>query len=207
VASHERDGAVGVALERHVQQLHAGLGGDLLHGEVERCAGTRRGVGKLARVRLGVLDEVLESLELRVGADHHAERVAREADDVGEVVDRVPVHLLHVRLAEGGDGELRDGVPVRLRGPRHGDRSVVAAAAGAVLDHQRLAQVLGGDLAQPAEIDVGAAARRPGHDQGNRLGRELLGRRDRCKKRATERGSKRRCHAMQIHSHSSSGRL
>src|SRR6185436_6125293 len=96
-------------------------------------------------------------LELRIGLHHDAEGVAGEADDVGEVVDRVPVDLLHVRHAEGGNGELRDRVAVGPGGLGHGRRAVHAAAAGPVLDHQRLAEGALGDLAELAEIEVGAA--------------------------------------------------
>ena len=40
---------IGLALERHVQELHVRLGADLLHREVQRGAGARRAVGQLAR--------------------------------------------------------------------------------------------------------------------------------------------------------------
>src|SRR6185295_2722164 len=130
--------------------------------------------GKLAGIGARVGEQVVEGLGRRVGLHHYAEGVAGQADDVGEVGDRVPVDLLHVRHAKGRDGELREGVAVGPGGLGHGRRAVHAAAAGTVLDHQRLAEVARRDLAQLAEIEVAAAARRPRHDQRDRLGRERL---------------------------------
>ncbi len=164
-------GGVGLraALEGDLRQLDAGHPGDLLHADMQRGAGARRGIGHLAGVRLGELHHVLPALELRLCAGGHTEGVAREMDDVGEVLGRIPRHVLHQGQAEHGDRNLRDGVPVRLRRGCHGRRSNRAAAAGLVVDHDRLTQHLRGAVGDGAHRDVGRSAGRPRHDQCDRL--------------------------------------
>jgi hypothetical protein len=76
--------------------------------------------------------------------------------------------------AEDGDRDLRDGVAVGLAGRRHGGGSDGAAAAGLVVDHDRLAEMLRGGLGDRPHGDVGRAAGRPGHDQGDRFRRIVL---------------------------------
>ncbi len=148
--------------------------GDLLHADMQRGAGARRRVGHLAGILLGEVDHVLPGLELRLGAGGDAEGVAGEVNDVGEVLGRIPGDFLHQRQAEHRDRNLRDGVAVGLGGGRHGGRADRAAAAGLVVDRDRLAENLRGAVGDRAHRDVGRAARRPRHDQRDRLGRIFL---------------------------------
>ena len=141
---------------------------------MQRGAGARRRVGHLAGIGLGEIDHVLPGLERPFRAGGDAERVAGEMDDVGEILGRIPGHFLHQRQAEHRDRKLRDGVAVGLRRRRHGRRSDRAAAAGLVVDRDRLAQHLGGAFGDRAHRDVGRSAGRPRHDQGDRLGRIIL---------------------------------
>ncbi|MNN55412.1 hypothetical protein D3C81_1702850 [compost metagenome] len=70
----------------------------------------------------------------------------------------------------GGDRAEADGIAVR-RGLGHGVHADIAARAGAVLDHHRLAQFLAHALAYRARHQVGGAAGSVGHDKADRPGR------------------------------------
>ena len=61
-----------------------------------------------------------------------------------------------------------DGVSVR-RGLGHGSDTDIATRARPVLDHKRLMQVFRDQRLQGADDDVGASARRKGHDDLDRL--------------------------------------
>ena len=141
---------------------------------MQRSAGARRRIGDLAGILLGEIDHVLPGLERRFGAGGDAEGVAGEMDDVGKILGRIPGDFLHQRQAEYRDRQLRDGVAVGLGSRRHGGRADGAAAAGLVVDRDRLAQHLRGAVGDRAHRNVGRSARRPRHDQGDRLGRIFL---------------------------------
>ena len=174
VAAQQRLHLVGVALERDVVQLDLGHVGHLFDQQVRAGAGAGGAEVDLARLLARGLDVVLEGLPRRVGAHHEAEGVAGDADDEGEVVDRVPGHLLHVRQPRHAHRVLRQRVAVGLGVQRHVARAGGAAAAGHVLHHHLLAQHLGGDLGQRTVVAVGAAAGGPGHDDGDGARREGL---------------------------------
>jgi hypothetical protein len=120
----------------------------------------------LAGLGLDGVDQVLDRLVRRIGAHlqagrigvDEAERRVRRAFEVGQAL---PVH--HADL----DRDQADGVAV---GRRLGDRAVAddARATGAVDHVDRLLQLLLEQRADDARGGVGAAARAPGDDQGDR---------------------------------------
>ena len=110
----------------------------------------------------------------RVGAHGEPQRVARDADDEREVVDRMPRGLLHVRQPQHPRRELCQGVAIGLRIERHVAGTQRSARTGLVMDNDLLPQVAPGDLGQHAQMAIGRAARRPRHDQVDRPVREGL---------------------------------
>src|SRR5215510_9160703 len=95
MAAEERGHRFGVAFEGNVDQLDALLPGNLLHGDVQRRAGARCPICYRSRIGLRGGEELMEGLPWRVAAHHDAERVATQANDVGEILDRVergPAH-------------------------------------------------------------------------------------------------------------------
>ena len=100
---------------------------------------------------------------------------------------------------------MRVAVRPRLGGQELGAEG--AGRAGAVLHHDRLAELAAGEFGERAELRVGRAAGRPGDDQADRAVRELaLGeapaRRGRPRRRAQRqrrRGGRRRHRGMRAH--------
>jgi len=69
--------------------LDAALLGNLLHGQMQSGTGAGRAVADLARVGLGVGEEVVECRPERVRFHHNAKGLAGQADDVAEVAERI----------------------------------------------------------------------------------------------------------------------
>ena len=130
------------AFERHLSEFDPCQGRDPLHADMQRGAGTGCRVGDLAGILLGEVDHVLPGLEWSFGAGGDAERVASEIDDVGKVLRGIPGNLLHQGQTEHRDRYLRDGVAIRFSPCRHNGRADRAAAAGFVVNHNRLAKHL-----------------------------------------------------------------
>ena len=104
-------------------------------------------------------------------------------------LQRIPLHLLHVRQAQHAHRVLGDRVAVGLRGQRHRARAGGAAAAGLVLDHD----ASGRGACRRARRAVRwwrsvEPPGRPRHDQRDRLGRERLAR---AQRRTAARGPRR----------------
>ena len=173
VAAHDGLRQVGAALVGYVLQLDPQLLGDQLGGEVR--AGQRAGgpVGEPARVGLGPADEIGPGLEGRIGGHDDAEGIARHVDDVGDVLDRVPVDLGRVGQAEHAQRNLRQRVAVGRRGLQLLRRQG-AAGTGLVLDDDGLPQDLSRRCRPGAHGDVGRAAGREGNDELDRPGGERL---------------------------------
>ncbi len=178
------------AAERDVGELDALAPGPVLHGQVRRGADARRRVGHRSRVAPRGGEEVGEGAVGAVGAHRHPEGPARQADDVAEVRRRVPGGVARQEgAADHRQVHLADGVSVRprLAGEEAGVQR--AAGAGAVLHHHGLAEVAPGLFGERAELAVGGAARRPGHDQADRpVGEAALGRGGRGERGAAQKG-------------------
>ena len=132
------------------------------------------GEGKVAGVFLGVGHEVFQRFELGILADRDGGGGRVGETDIFEAVDRVG-QLAQVGLggqrADRGHG---DGAPVGpgAGGLGHADG---APCPGGVLDHHVGAEGIGHLLLHGAGGDVGAAAGRERHDDGNRLCRRGAG--------------------------------
>jgi hypothetical protein len=158
--------------------LHADAGQrlELLAAQMARAAHAPRAVADLARVRLGVGNEVGHRLVLGVGAHRHEEGRAEQRSHRVEMLQRHEVARL-VQVRQRGDVlavELQQRVAVGRRAARllDGDE---AAAAGLVVDHHALvpqARELVGDQAQHR---VGAAAGRERGDQRHGLAGVVAG--------------------------------
>src|SRR4051812_36063163 len=96
----------GKAFVRYLQHLYAGLQCELLHQEMRRGAGAGRGVRELTGIGARIVEKLAQALQRRIGTHGDAEGVAGDADDVGEVVERIPVDGALVREAKRGDREL-----------------------------------------------------------------------------------------------------
>ena len=150
-------------------------------------AGAGGGDRHLARILLGIGDEVAEGLQRRVGVDRERKAVTTETRDPGEVLDGIPIDLLHIRIAQQSRGGCRDRVPVRLFVFCHGGGRERGACARLVLDDDRLPELSGCELAELPEGDVGGAACRESNEQSDGSDRivflrhgELAGRRKQC---------------------------
>ena len=168
VAAQDGLHVVGIALERHGCELDAGTLRKLFHGQVRAGAVAGVAVGELLRVGLGVGHQVGNGLDGRIHRHHKAEGVAGEAGDPGEILQRVELHLLHVRDTEHAVRQLAQRVAVRL-GVDQLIGAEGTARAGFVVHDDLHAQGLGGALRDRADHRVGAAARRPGADVADGL--------------------------------------
>ena len=131
-------------------------------------AGTGGAVGELVRLALGQRDEFLDRGRRHLRIDHQRLRHDGELGDAGERLAHVPRH----GLADEMHGGRRRGRQVervavrRLAGDvLHGGEG---AAAGPVLDHELLVELLGQVLGDQAREGVAAAARGGGDDDPDR---------------------------------------
>ena len=150
----------GAALVRHVGELRAGRLLDLDHHQLAGAADAAGAVGVLLGLGLAGGEQVLDRLPGRVGPHHDADRVRRQPGDVGEVAQRVPGHLLVVRIAQAVDAHAGQRVAVGLG-------ASAAPPAPACRRHRRLAststcwpRMLADLLAEEAQVQVGDAAGR-----------------------------------------------
>ncbi len=166
VVHHLRGAAIG-----HVGEAGAGQPREQLAGEVRRGADPLRAEGDLARVGLGVGDELGHARRRKVRP--HRDRVRdrchdREWRERRRVIAELLVQQHARRQRRGLRGEERVSV-----GLGEGDRFGADAAAGAraVLHHERLAHDLGEAIGEHAGDDVGAAAGRRRHDDPHQAAR------------------------------------
>ena len=126
-------------------------------------------VVQLLGLALARFDQVADRLPGRVGAHDHAEGELRQAGDVGEVTQRMPVGRLVVRVAQAVDGHAGDRVAV---GPGVHHLRCRQRRAGARLDvdDDLLAPLPADALAEKAQVHVAYAARRQRVVDRNRLG-------------------------------------
>ena len=148
-------------------------------GEVLRRAVAGRRVLDLALLRVDVRDELREVLRRHRRVDGQDQRHAQQVRDRRQVLRRIERHLLVEARIDHDRRARRDEQRVAV-GRRLGDhrRADVAAGAAAVVDDERLLQLLRQPLGHRARGDVRRSARRPRHDDGDRLGRIRLRERD-----------------------------
>ena len=159
----------------HVLHLRAGGRLEQLRAQVHRVADRPRAVVELARVGLGVGDQVAHGLVLAVGRHGEEEVGLEQRQQRVEVLGRVVGQLLEQRRIgrEVHVVEHDQVVPVLGAALEGVDRDE-AVAAGPVLDHHRLAPGARELVGHQARHAVRAAAHRERRDDAHRLGRELL---------------------------------
>jgi hypothetical protein len=152
--------------------LHAGGLVEQLAHHVEHRADAGGPVGELARAPLDVLDQLGDRIDRQRRVDGQAGHRLDRGGERGEILDRVVGQALHQvhggDVRAGGGGEQR--VAVR-RGAGDHARADRAVGAGAVLDHDGLAE-------RVADL----TADLPG-DEIERAGRERHHHRDRLRRR------------------------
>ena len=125
-------------------------------------------VGKLARVAFCQRDEFLDRGGRHFGIDHQPLRHDGELGQAGERLAHVPGHRLADEMHRGG-GRRRQVERVAVRRLAmdilHGRQG---AAAGPVLDHELLVQLLGQVLGDQPREGVAAAAGGGGNDDPDR---------------------------------------
>ena len=148
--------------------------GELLEqfaGEVAHRAGAGRAVGQLARIGLGVGDELLERLRRHRGVNDDRGGRDREQRDRHKVLDRIVRHLRHGHRVEhhrAGAAE-NERVAVGRRARDLGGRDGAGGAA-LVLDVDGAEQVLHPVGPLPADHVVHAAGRERHHQLDRPVG-------------------------------------
>ena len=133
----KRPAAVG-----HVRDVHPRRALQPLQEQVADGAGAGGAHGDPAGVGAGEGEEFAQAAPGSLGVDDQQDGADRDAGDGRQVAERVDGHLRAVEPLVGhqhvGGGE-EQGVAVLLR-LRHGGGAEVAAGAGPVLHHHRLAE-------------------------------------------------------------------
>ena len=138
-----------------------------LHGEMQRIADAGRAVVEAARLGLGERDQFGDRVRGKLGVGRDHELRGHHLRDRHEILVHVErqraVERRADRQAVGGE---EDGVAV---GRRLGERigREIAARAGAILHHHRLAELLGELVAEEPGQGVDGAAGRERHDDAD----------------------------------------
>ena len=157
------------SLVGNVREVEAGRLVQQHAAQMRHRPGTDRGVVQLALVRLGVGDEVLESIGGHLLGDHDDMRRHGAHGHTGKIV-RLPVEVLDQRRIGRVIGRIlhqqRVAVGFRARDDCGPD---IAVAAPLVVDQHLLAEFLRQQVRVHASHEIGAAARWRRHDHGDRL--------------------------------------
>ena len=167
---------------------HVDLGQRLeqFRGHMHRGAIARRSIGDFARIGLAVIDELLNGLD-RHGVRHHQHiGQLHDARDRHGIADEIVRQLLVERGADSVVGRHKQQrVAVRRRGDG-GGRGDVAAGAGAVFDHELLAETVRQPLAHDPRHDIDRAAGRKTDQPAHRAVRIIGGCARRCGSRKAQ---------------------
>ena len=161
----------GAALVGNVQEVGAGLAREEFANQVVRRAHAERGIGELPGVGACQRDQLLDRVRLHRGMRDQHEGDGADLGDRLELLQRVVGRL-------GPDGGEHDQLGARAEKERvavgrrasHRCGADGAAGAGAIVDHDRLAQLDRKLLGDEARGGVGATARGEGGNQGDGLG-------------------------------------
>ena len=151
-----------------MKELHPGLGGEPLAGDVVGRGKAGRRPGNRARLPFRQLDQLLHRAEGRLGTRDQHHRVARHERDRGEAAHRVVRQLCEQRRVDRERVERHQQQRVAV-GRGLGDELGAdhLARADAVLHHHRLLPCRGQLLAHHARRDVDRPARRRPHDHAH----------------------------------------
>ena len=153
----------------HHRHLRAGLGHERFQGDVRGGADTGYAGAQLSWIGLGVVDQLLERLGLDLGVDDKDMRQPGEDHDRGEFGLRIVWHVAEHELVQCERGRTRhqNGIAVG-RGLGGGHRPDIAGGAGAVVDHELLAELVGEILRDAASQQVHRAPGGKRNDQHDR---------------------------------------
>ena len=153
----------------HVDHVYPGQHHEQCGGHLRDRAGAIRRYADLARVGLGVGDELGERLGGKCCVDHHDMAHPHDAGDRGDVADEIEVELVIERRRIGGGRRVEYEKRIAVRRRVH-DRlgGQVAARSRPVLDEELLAEPLRQRLRQQACRDVDPAAGREADDEADR---------------------------------------
>ncbi len=157
-----------------MDHVHASAAFEQLGGEMLGGTNARRAEIELARIGLGVGDQLGDGFHRQGRIYHQHVGLHRNQGDRCEILQRI--------VADGAveadvHGHRRAGHRQRVAvglGLGHGLETDVAAGAGTILDDDGLAEVFSQLLPHNAGHDVDAAARREGHHELDRFGRVVL---------------------------------
>ncbi|KAG0765768.1 hypothetical protein G6F22_017960 [Rhizopus arrhizus] len=153
----------------HVQQVGAGALLEELQRQVVGRARAGGGCRQLAGFLLGGGQHVVDRLVGRVDVHGQQQRELGDAADVGELGRVVRQLGVQRRVERQRAGVRRADHVAGGFGLRNGGGADDGGGAGAVLDHDGLAQGLFQAAGNRAGDDVGAAAGRVGHDPADGL--------------------------------------
>ena len=173
----------------HVHHVDAGHHLEQFGGDVGDAADAARTVGELARIGLGIGDELGKRLGRNRWMDHHDKGAADEARDRRDVANEIEIELVVKRRIDRvrrTDQEERVAVRRRTHDRLGGD---IAAGARPVLDDEWLAEPLRQPLTDQAREDVVRAAGGKADDDAHRPRR--IGLRPSETRHGRERGSAR----------------
>ena len=150
---------------RHVNHVHAAHQLEELAGHMGRRPDASRGHVELARVGLGIVDELRNGIGRERCIDFHHVGYAGDGRNRRDVARKIVVEFSVERDVDrmrGRDHEQRVAVRRRIHDCLGGD---IAAGAGAVLDDELLAEPLRQALTHEPRQDVGDTAGRIADDQ------------------------------------------
>src|SRR5262249_31131916 len=161
---------VGDVRHRDARGAHQELGVEMMrHARPDRCE------RELPWPRLRVCDQLRQRMDGKRRIYEQYERHAREAGERNEIGWRIVGKLLVKRDIDRHRRARRHEQHVSVgSGFGDGGRPDDGARPGPILDHEGLAEALLQPLGQHAGDDVGAAARREGHDDGDGARRVIL---------------------------------
>ncbi len=164
IGERRRAAAIG-----HVRELDAAHHLEQHGAEMDAAADAGGGVVELARILLGERDQLRDAACRQIRVDQHDQRAGADQADRREVLARIVADVLVERRVDRQRAGPADDQGVAVgRGLGDRPRRGRAAGAGAVLDHDLLAERLAHLLGRDAREQIVAAAGRVRHDQGDR---------------------------------------
>jgi hypothetical protein len=170
----------------HVNHVDARHLLEELPGHVLAASRARMGERELARIRLGIRDELLHGLHGQRRMNCNRDGLRGDLRDGAEIALHVELHVLHDEMKRNdriGDEQKRVAVGRRPRGFHRADR---AAAPAAVVHDDLLAERARQLFRERARGDVGRAAGRERHDEAHRARRPGLCFGERAEQKQTE---------------------
>ena len=174
IAGHQRGDGGGHATIRHVNHLGAGHHLEQLAGQMTEVSAAARAHVDLAGIGLRMGDEFGNRSDRQRRIDHHRKGIVVDARDGDNVAHDVDIELFVERHIDGMRcRNEQKRMPVRWSAC-DGLQGEITAAAGPVLDHNRLTEPLRQRLCNEPRNDVRRAAGRHEDRQGHRPRRIAL---------------------------------